>query len=232
MLLKRELAVEPDPNTQSVAAELRKPHMGRSGSEGKSGPEPAAGTGAALLPLPDRHSIAVLPFANMSGDPEQEYFADGMVDDILMALSRVRWLFVIARQSSFIYKIRSADVQQIGRELGVRYVVEGSVRKAGSRVRIVAQLIETETGAHIWADRFEGDLRDIFTLQDEITERIVSAIAPNVRAVEIKRARAKSYDLTAYDLYLRALFDYHALKLESVKNAELLLRKAVELDPE
>ena len=118
----------------------------------------------------------MLPFANMSGDPEQEYFADGMVDDILMALSRVRWLFVIARQSSFIYKIRSADVQQIGRELGVRYVVEGSVRKSGNRVRIVAQLIETETGAHIWADRYEGDLRDIFALQDEITERIVSAV--------------------------------------------------------
>ena len=118
----------------------------------------------------------MLPFANMSGDPEQEYFADGMVDDILMALSRVRWLFVIARQSSFIYKVRVADVQQIGRELGVRYVVEGSVRKSGNRVRIVAQLIETETGAHIWADRYEGDLRDIFALQDEITERIVSAV--------------------------------------------------------
>jgi TolB-like protein len=131
---------------------------------------------AVPLSLPDRPSIAVLPFANMSGDPEQEYFADGMVDDILAALSRVRWLFVIARQSSFLYKVRAADVQQIGRELGVRYMVEGSVRKAGNRVRIVSQLIGTETGAHIWADRYEGDLRDIFALQDEITERIVAAV--------------------------------------------------------
>lgn len=186
-----------------------------------------------VLTLPDRPSIAVLPFANMSADPEQEYFADGIVDDILMALSRVRWLFVIARQSSFSFKGRAADVKQVGRELGVRYVVEGSVRKAGNRVRIVAQLIDAETDAHIWSDRYERELRDIFALQDEITERIVTAIAPNVRAAEIRRARAKRTDsLTAYDLYLRALFDYHALKLENVKNAELLLRKAVEVDPE
>ena len=173
-LLKRELAVEPDPTTRALAAELRKSHAARPGSEVQIRSGIRADDGqTVLLPLPDRPSIAVLPFANMSGDPEQEYFADGMVDDILMALSRVRWLFVIARQSSFIYKVRVADVQQIGRELGVRYVVEGSVRKSGNRVRIVAQLIETETGAHIWADRYEGDLRDIFALQDEITERIV-----------------------------------------------------------
>ena len=152
------------------------------------------------LALPDRPSIAVLPFDNMSGDPEQEYFADGMVEDILTALSRVRWLFVIARHSSFIYKGRAADVQQIGRELGVRYVVEGSVRKSGNRVRIIAQLIEAETGAHIWADRYDGDLSDIFALQDEITERIVTAVEPTVRTVEIKRALAKPTDsLTAYD---------------------------------
>ena len=196
-LLKRELTVEPDPTTRALAAELRKPNMARSGSEASSDwpSEAAAETGAVLLPLPDRPSIAVLPFANMSGDPEQEYFADGMVDDILMALSRVRWLFVIARQSSFIYKLRSADVQQIGRELGVRYVVEGSVRKSGTRVRIVAQLIETETGAHVWADRHEGDLRDIFALQDEITERIVSAVEVNVQTVEIRRARQTHREL-------------------------------------
>jgi adenylate cyclase len=182
--------------------------------------------------LPERPSIAVLPFANMSGDPEQEYFADGMVDDILMALSRVRWLFVIARQSSFIYKIRSADVKQIGRELGVRYVVEGSVRKSGTRVRIVAQLIETETGAHIWADRYEGDLRDIFALQDEITERIVSAIEPTVRTVEIKRALAKpTGSLTAYDCYLRALPYYYSQTREAVLRAETLLQEAIDLDP-
>ena len=190
-LLKRELAVEPDPATRALAAELRKSHAARPGSEVRS--DPASVTSAVLLPLPDRPSIAVLPFANMSGDPEQEYFADGMVDDILMALSRVRWLFVIARQSSFIYKVRSADVQQIGRELGVRYVVEGSVRKSGTRVRIVAQLIETETGAHIWADRYEGDLRDIFALQDEITERIVSAVEEE-RAGRRDQARARQAD--------------------------------------
>ena len=186
-----------------------------------------------LLPLPDRPSIAVLPFANMSGDPEQEYFADGMVDDILMALSRVRWLFVIARQSSFIYKVRSADVQQIGRELGVRYVVEGSVRKSGNRVRIVAQLIETETGAHIWADRYEGDLRDIFALQDEITERIVSAVEENVRDAEIRRARAKPTDsLTAYDFYLRALPAWFGQTDVEYKRTQVLLGKALEVDPE
>jgi adenylate cyclase len=186
----------------------------------------------AVLTLPDMPSIAVLPFANMSGDPEQEYFADGMVDDILMALSRVRWLFVIARQSSFIYRIRSADVKQIGRELGVRYVVEGSVRKSGTRVRIVAQLIETETGTHIWADRYEGDLRDIFALQDEITERIVSAIEPTVRTVEIKRALAKpTGSLTAYDSYLRALPYYYSQTREAVLRAETLLQEAIDLDP-
>ena len=184
------------------------------------------------LTLPDRPSIAVLPFANLSGDPEQEYFADGMVDDILTALSRVRWLFVIARQSSFIYKVRAADVKQIGRELGVRYVVEGSVRKSGNRVRIVAQLIETETGAHIWADRYDGDLRDIFALQDEITERIVAAVELNVQAAEIRRARAKPTDsLTAYDLYLRALPSYFGQTDGEYKRTQVLLGKAIERGP-
>ena len=230
-LLKRELTVEPDPTTRALAAELRKSHAARPGSEVRS--DPASETGAVLLPLPDRPSIAVLPFANMSGDPEQEYFADGMVDDILMALSRVRWLFVIARQSSFIYKVRSADVQQIGRELGVRYVVEGSVRKSGNRVRIVAQLIETETGAHIWADRYEGDLRDIFALQDEITERIVSAVEMNVQDAEIRRARAKPTDsLTAYDLYLRALPAWFGQTEVEYRRTQVLLGKALEVDPE
>ena len=185
------------------------------------------------LALPDRPSIAVLPFANLSGDPEQEYFADGMVDDILSALSRIRWLFVIARHSSFIYKLRSADVQQIGRELGVRYVVEGSVRKSGNRVRIVAQLIETEGGAHIWADRFEGDLRDIFALQDEITERVVAGVESNVQPAEIRRARAKPTDsLTAYDLYLRALPAWFGQTLSDYDRADGLLAKAIEMDPE
>ena len=230
-LLKRELTVEPDPATRALAAELRKSHAARPGSEVRS--DPASETSAVLLPLPDRPSIAVLPFANMSGDPEQEYFADGMVDDILMALSRVRWLFVIARQSSFIYKVRSADVQQIGRYLGVRYVVEGSVRRSGTRVRIVAQLIETETGAHIWADRYEGDLRDIFALQDEITERIVSAVEVNVQAAEIRRARAKpTNSLTAYDFYLRALPAWFGQTDVEYKRTQVLLGKALDMDPE
>jgi adenylate cyclase len=191
-------------------------------------PVPSTGLG-----LPDRPSIAVLAFTNMSGDPEQEYFADGVVEDILSALSRVRWLFVIARQSSFSYKGRAVDVKQIGRELGVRYVVEGSVRKAGHRVRIAAQLIEAETGAHVWADRFERDLSDIFGLQDEITERIVSAVEPNIQASEIKRARTKPTEsLTAYDLYLRALPAYHGQTLEDYKRAQMLLSKAIEADPE
>ena len=186
-----------------------------------------------LPSLPDRPSIAVLPFANMSGDPEQEYFADGMVDDVLAALSRVRWLFVIARQSSFIYKTRPADMPQIGRELGVRYAVEGSVRRAGNQVRIAAQLVETETGAQVWADRYEGDLRDIFALQDELTERIVSAVERNVQAAEIKRARAKPpASLTAYDLYLRALPAYFGQTKDDYKRSGLLLGHALETDPE
>ena len=185
------------------------------------------------LALPDRPSIAVLPFVNMSGDPRQEYFVDGMVDDILMGLSRVRWLFVIARQSSFIYKARSADVQQIGRELGVRYVLEGSVLKSGTRVRIVAHLIETEGGAHIWADRFEGDLRDIFALQDEITERIVSGVERNVRDAEIRRARAKPTEsLTAYDLYLRALPAWFGQTEVDYRRTQALLGKSIDVDPD
>ena len=143
------------------------------------------------LALPDKPSIAVLPFENMSGDPEQEYFADGMVEEIITALSRFRQLFVIARNSSFTYKGRAVDVKQVGRELGVRYVLEGSVRKAGSRVRITGQLIDTSTGAHLWADRFDGGLEDIFDLQDQVTARVVGAIAPKLEEAEIERAKRK-----------------------------------------
>ena len=145
----------------------------------------------------------------------------------------MRWLFVIARQSSFSYKGRAVDVRQIGRELGVRYVVEGSIRKSGNRVRVTAQLFEAETGAHVWSDRFERDLSDIFALQDEITERIVAAVEPNVQAVEIRRARAKPTEsLTAYDLYLRALPAYHGQTKETYERAQALLREALEADPE
>src|SRR5262249_4490197 len=137
------------------------------------------------LTLPDRPSIAVLPFTNMSGDPEQDYFADGMVDEIITALSRLRWLFVIARNSSFTYKGRSVDVRQVGRELGVRYVLEGSVRKAANQVRIIGQLIDASTGAHLWADRFDGAIEGIFELQDQVTASVVGAIAPEMEQAEI-----------------------------------------------
>jgi TolB-like protein len=162
------------------------------------------------LPLPDKPSIAVLPFQNLSADPEQEYFADGVVEDITMALSRFRWLFVIARNSSFTYKGRPVDIKQVGRELGVRYVLEGSVRKAGNRVRIAGQLIDAETGAHLWADRFDGALEDIFDLQDQVTSTVVGAIAPMLQREEIERARRKpTENLDAYDYYLRGLASLH-----------------------
>ena len=158
------------------------------------------------LSLPDKPSIAVLPFQNMSGDPDQEYFADGMVEEIITALSRIRWLFVIARNSSFTYKSQAVDVKQIGRELGVRYVVEGSVRKGGNRVRIAAQLIEAESTAHLWADHFDGSLEDVLDLQDQVAISVAGVIEPALRAAEIRRAVDRPrHNPTAYDLYLRAL---------------------------
>jgi TolB-like protein/Tfp pilus assembly protein PilF len=182
--------------------------------------------------LPDKPSIAVLPFQNMSGDPEQEYFADGMVEDIITALSRTKALFVIARNSSFAYKGKSPDVRQVGRELGVRYVLEGSVRKAGNRVRITGQLIDAETGAHIWADRFDGPLEDIFDLQDQITARVVGVIAPAVEEAEITRAKRKLGSLQAYDYYLRGLSTMYRFTRESVEEARVLFQKAINHDPE
>jgi adenylate cyclase len=184
------------------------------------------------LPLPDKPSIAVLPFTNMSGDPEQEYFGDGVVEDIITALSRVRWFFVIARNSSFTYKGRAVDVRQVGRELGVRYVLEGSIRKAGSRVRITGQLVEAATGRHIWADRFDGEIADIFDLQDRVTESVVAAIEPHLRRVEIERASFKPTDnLDAYDLNLRASAQLYTLTKEGNDEALRLLGRALELDP-
>ena len=183
--------------------------------------------------MPDKPSIAVLPFANLSGDPEQEYFADGMVEEIITALSRIRWLFVIARNSSFAYKGKSPDLRQVGRELGVRYVVEGSVRKAGGRVRITAQLIDARSGAHLWADRFEGALDDVFDLQDKVAISIAGVIEPTLRQAEIERARRKRPEnLDAYDLYLRALPLAYTSMPEEADRALGFLERAIELEPD
>jgi TolB-like protein/class 3 adenylate cyclase len=183
-------------------------------------------------PLPDKPSIAVLPFENMSGDPEQEYFANGMVEEIITALSRIRWLFVIARNSSFTYKGKSIDVKQVGRQLGVRYVLEGSVRKGGTRVRITAQLIEAETGAHLWADRFDGSLEDVFDLQDKVAISVAGVIEPALQAAEVHRSVARpTSDITAYDLYLRALATYYPITKERLADALDLLEQAIAIDP-
>ena len=183
------------------------------------------------LLLPDKPSIAVLPFQNMSGDPEQEYFADGMVEEIITALSRIRWLFVIARNSSSTYKGRSVGVKQVGRELGVRYVLEGSVRKGGNRVRITAQLIESETGAHLWADRFDGSLEDVFDLQDKVAINVAGVIEPALQAAEVRRSVARpTHDVTAYDLYLRALATYYPITKDRLLEAVELLHQAIAID--
>jgi TolB-like protein/class 3 adenylate cyclase/tetratricopeptide (TPR) repeat protein len=190
-------------------------------------PEPPAG-----LPLPDKPSIAVLPFANMSGDPEQEYFADGMVEEIITALSRIRWLFVIARNSSFTYKGHAFDVKQVGRELGVRYVLEGSVRKAGANVRITAQLIDAQSGTHLWADRFDGSMEDVFDLQDRVAVSVAGVIEPALQAAEMRRSAARpTTDVTAYDLYLRALSTFYPITKERVFAALGLLEQAIAIDP-
>jgi adenylate cyclase len=184
------------------------------------------------LSLPDKPSVAVLPFANMSGDTEQEYFADGITEDIITALSRNRWFFVIARNSTFTYKARAVDVKQVARELGVRYVLEGSVRKAGNRVRITGQLIDADSGAHLWAERYDRDLADVFALQDEITEHVVAAIEPELLVVEGRRAARKSAaHLNAYDFFMRGMWHYHQFDPEENRRAAEWMRKAVALDP-
>jgi TolB-like protein/Flp pilus assembly protein TadD len=183
------------------------------------------------LPLPDKPSIAVLPFQNMSGDPEQEYFADGMADEIITALSRFPSLFVIARNSSFTYKGRAVDVKQVARELGVRYVLEGSVRKAGNRVRFTGQLIDATTGGNIWADRFDGALEDVFDLQDQVTARVVGAIEPRLQRAEIERAgRKPTESLDAYDYFLRGMASFHLHNRDSLLEAVRLFARATELD--
>jgi adenylate cyclase len=185
-----------------------------------------------VLPLPDKPSLAVLPFQNMSGDAEQEYFVDGMVEEITTAIARLPWLFVIARNSAFTYKDKPVDVKRVAQQLGVRYVLEGSVRKAGNRVRITGQLIDTTTGAHIWADRFDGALDDIFELQDQVAASVAGAIEPKLRQSEIERASRKpTANLTAYDFYLRALAKSYRHADESVAEAVVLARRALAIDP-
>jgi adenylate cyclase len=194
-----------------------------------TGKKPVA---APAPPLPDKPSIAVLPFQNISGDPEQEYFADGMVEDITTALSRLRWFFVIARNSSFAYKGRAIDVKQIGRELGVRYVLEGSVRKGGNRLRITAQLVEAETGNHVWAERYDRDVGDIFAVQDEITERVVAAIEPELYAAEnIRSQRKPPESLDAWECVIRALSLINQGTREVNAEAERLCRRAIAIAP-
>ncbi len=200
------------------------PHAGEASALG-------ARVGAEPLPLPDKPSIAVLPFANMSGDPEQEYFADGMVEEIITALSRIRWLFVIARNSSFTYKGQALDVKQVGRALGVRYVLEGSVRKAGHRVRIAVQLIDALTGTHLWADRFDGSLEDVFELQEKVASSVAGVIEPALQAAETFRsANRPTSDLTAYDLYLRGYAMFFS-SAKQIPEALRLLEHAIERDP-
>ena len=212
-LLKRELAVRPDDETLALVDRIRR----ESSRPAPIGSAERSTLGAAIAiaetdrhavrppPMPDKPSIAVLPFANMSGDPEQEYFADGMVEEIITALSRIRWLFVLARNSSFSYKGHNVGIEQVGRELGVRYVLEGSVRKGGDRVRITAQLIDAGTGALLWAASFDGSLRDVFELQDKIALSVAGVIEPALQAAEAARSAGRpTDDLTAYDLYLRA----------------------------
>ena len=188
---------------------------------------------SAAPPLPDKPSIAVLPFENMSGDPEQEYFADGMVEEIITALSRFKWLFVIARNSSFTFKGKAVDIKEVGRRLGVRYVLEGSVRKASGKVRITAQLIDATTGIHLWSDRFEGDLENIFELQDQVASGVVGAIDPKLLEAEMARVKRKApanYD--AYDCFLRASALIHQWTTEGREEALRLFYKAIELDPD
>ena len=183
--------------------------------------------------IPDKPSIAVLPFANLSGDPQQDYFADGIVEDIITALSRMRWLFVIARNSSFTYKDRGVDIKRVGAELGVRYVLEGSVRKAANRVRITGQLIDVSNGAHLWAERFDGALDDIFDLQDQVTSSVVGAIAPKLEQAEIERAKRKpTGSLDAYDYFLRGIACLHRMSKETTSEALRLFAEATARDGE
>jgi TolB-like protein len=223
--IEAEFADIGEQSLKNIARPLRVYRIGPSAATEQPTTSPTA------LPLPDKPSIAVLPFANMSGDPEQEYFADGMVEEIITALSRISWLFVIARNSSFTYKGQSVDVKRVGRELGVRYVLEGSVRKVGTQVRITGQLIDALTGTHLWADRFDGSLEDIFELQDRVAVSVAGVIEPTLQAAEMRRSMARpTTDLSAYDLYLRALAIFFPVTKKRVFEALGLLDQAIAID--
>jgi len=212
-------------NVKNIARPVRVYHVGDVGPVGTSPSAP-------VLPLPDKPSIAVLPFQNMSGDQEQEYFADGMVEEIITALSRIRWLFVIARNSSFTYKGKAVGVKQVSRELGVRYVLEGSVRKGRNRVRITAQLIDALSGTHLWADHFDGSLEDVFDLQDNVALSVVGVIEPTLEAAETRRSSNRpTADVTAYDLYLQAREERYSFERNRVVRALGLLEQAIARDP-
>lgn len=239
-LLLRELGTEPSPQTSDFMRESlasQPADVTDAGSEegtgqGRDRATPHSDQATKPLVLPDKPSIAVLPFTNMSGELDQEYFADGLVEEIITGLGRVRSFFVIARNSSFTYKGRAVDVRQVARELGVRYVLEGSIRKAGSRVRIVGQLVDAVTGHHVWADRFEGELGDIFELQDKVTESVVGAVEPSIRLQEIRQARTKPTSfITAYDLYLRALPGFYSMTREGFAEVRRLTNEALTIDP-
>ena len=223
-----------DIGEQSVKNIAHPVHVFRVRLEGETKPRPTGTLDTVPRPplcLPDKASIAVLPFQNMSGDPEQDYFADGMVEEIITALSRIRWLFVIARNSSFTYKGQAVDVKQVGRELGVCYVLEGSVRKTQNRVRISAQLIDAGSGAHLWADRFEGSLEDVFQLQDNVALSVAGVIEPALQAAETACAATRpATDLTAYDLYLRAYATHLSAGPQS-GGALCLVEQAIKRDP-
>jgi TolB-like protein/Tfp pilus assembly protein PilF len=237
--LQSELGVRPEPETerlyQSIQQHRTAPPHGEQESVGStSAPAQAAPrAGNTESPATEKPSIAVLPFANLSGDPEQEYFSDGVTEDIIAGLARLHWLFVIARNSTFTFKGRAIDAKEIGSRLGVRYLLEGSVRKAGERVRIACQLIDAATGLHLWTDRFEGTLSDVFDLQDRVTANVIGAIEPRLRHAEIERARRKPTDnIDAYDLFLRALALHNTVTYENCREALRLLDRAIELDPD
>ena len=222
-----------DLGEHSVKNIARPVHVFRIETRVENRSAPVTASAQPLLALPDRPSVAVLPFTNMSGDPEQDYLADGMVEDIITGLSRIKWLFVIARNSSFAYKGKAVNVKQAGAELGVRYILEGSVRKAASRVRVTGQLVEAETGRHVWADRYDRTLDDVFAIQDELTMSVVAAIEPSLRQAEIERVKRKRPDsLDAYDLVLRALPHVYTAMPDGAAKALPLLESALNMEPD